>query len=536
MRVSFKHLVVGSLLLFGGAACADLEVVNLTSADAERALATPADVEALIRGSYDSWFQGWASYNGMGPIMSNQAFQHTAPWANFGMEQYGRLPRIATVNDASDGYYGYLSREWTYNYRAISAVADGTKALANQEIADELGAEAVARAKAFGKFAQGLAHANLALFYDMGFVVTEDTDLTEAIDPIPYTELMTTALGMLDEAIALCGTSFTIPFDWMAADMDNVKLAKLAHWMKARYMAEVGRTPEERAQANWNAIITEVDAGLDADWTQDMDWNAGWSTSALHYTGRTGWGQLNNFVYGMADQSGVYQEWLALSIADKSYQLLDGTPVIYDTPDLRFPQGTTVEEQRANPGTVVRISSADEAGETWARPDRGTWRWGWYKSIRGSTYRELPPYVTVQPHFPLAEARLLKAEGLYRNGDMAGAAAIINETREAAGLNATDASGTNTSCVPKLPNESCGDLWEMLKWEKRVETQYTGIAFVTWWWDSRGWGDLYKDTPLQYGMPCQELQVLQMEPCMNYGGPGGEFGSPGSSYNYPGEG
>ena len=161
---------------------------------------------------------------------------------------------------------------WTLldNYRAISAVADGMKALANQEIADELGAEAVARAKAFGKFAQGLAHANLALFYDMAFVVTEDTDLTEALEPLPYTEVMTTALGMLDEAIALCGTSFTIPFDWMASDMDNVKLAKLIHWMKARYMAELGRTPAERAQANWNAIISEIDAGLDRMITPEL--------------------------------------------------------------------------------------------------------------------------------------------------------------------------------------------------------------------------------------------------------------------------
>lgn len=536
MRVSLKHLVVGSLLLFGGTACADLEVVNLTSADAERALATPADVEALIRGSYDSWFSGWASYNGTGPIMSNQSFQHTAPWANFGMEEYGRIPRIATVNDASHSLYGRLSRAWTYNYRAISAIADGTKALDKPEIADELGSEAVARAKAFGKFVQGLAHANLALFYDMAFVVTEDTDVSEPNEPVPYTELMPIAMDMLDQAIALCGTSFTIPYDWMAGDMDNTSLARLAHSMKARYMAEVGRTPEERAAANWNAIMSEVDAGIQEDFTMDMNWEAGWYASALHYMGRSGWGQLNNFVYGMADQSGNYQEWLGLPFTEKSYQFADGRQVLWITPDLRFPQGSTVEEQREAPGTLARISTSGEAGGTWARPDRGTWRWGWYKSIRGTTYRELAPFTRVQPHFPLLEARFLKAEGLYRTGNLQGAADIINETRVPAGLNATDASGTNTSCVPKLPDESCGNLWEMLKWEKRMATHYTGIAFVTWWWDSRGWGDLYKGTPLQYGMPCQELQVLQMEPCINYGGPGGEFGSPGSTYNYPHEG
>jgi hypothetical protein len=138
-----------------------------------------------------------------------------------------------------------------------------------------------------------------------------------------------------------------------------------------------------------------------------------------------------------------------------------------------------------------------------------------------------------QPTITLAEMRLLVAEGLFRQGNKAGAADIINETREAAGLNATDANGTNTSCVPKLPNGQCGDLWEMLKWEKRMETVFTGINVVGWFWDGRGWGDLWKDTPLMFPVPCQELEVLQLLPCNTYGGPGGEMGSPGSTYAFP---
>jgi hypothetical protein len=103
-------------------------------------------------------------------------------------------------------------------------------------------------------------------------------------------------------------------------------------------------------------------------------------------------------------------------------------------------------------------------------------------------------------------------------------------------LNATDAAGTNTSCVPKMPNGQCGDLWEMLKWEKRHEAQWTGVAGANWWFDGRGWGDLWKDTPVQFPVPCKELQVLQMLPCTNFGGPGGESGAPMSSYAFPFEG
>ncbi|MFH1764650.1 MAG: RagB/SusD family nutrient uptake outer membrane protein [Gemmatimonadota bacterium] len=537
MRVSFKHLVVGSLLLLGGAACADLDVVNYNSADAARALATPSDVEALIKGSFGSQWSGGASYSGLGPILSNASFQHTAPWANFGMEQYGRIPRITTVNDPSDGMYSYLVRAWTYNYRAIAAIADGLRALENEEISSELGPEAVARAKAYAKFVQALAHADLALHYDMAFVVTEDTDLSLGNEPVAYPELLDIAMGLFDEAIALCGTSFDLGFDWMAGDVSNQDLQRFAHSLKARYMAETARTPAERAAVNWNAVIQELDQGITEDWMMNMDWEVGWSSSALHYAGRPDWGQLNNFVWGMADQSGNYQEWLSLPFSEKSYEFSDGRLVLWVTPDLRFPQGSTLAEQRANDnGAVVRISTASEAGSVWARPDRGTWRWGWYKSVRGTEYRYKSPGVRDQPYFSLAEARLLKAEALFRTGNKAAAAAIINETRVPAGLNPADAAGTNTSCVPKLPNGSCGDLWEMLKWEKRVETVYTGIEHALWYYDSRGWGDLFKGTFLQLGTPCQELQVLQMEPCMNYGGPGGEFGSPGSTYAYPHEG
>jgi hypothetical protein len=125
---------------------------------------------------------------------------------------------------------------------------------------------------------------------------------------------------------------------------------------------------------------------------------------------------------------------------------------------------------------------------------------------------------------------------MYRSGDLAGAAALVNTYRTAAGLSETDASGTNTSCVPKLPNGSCGDLWEMIKWEKRMEITGTGIAGAGWWFDSRGWGDLWYESPIQFPIPCGELQVLQMLPCNTYGGPGGEGGAAKSSYSYPFEG
>jgi hypothetical protein len=69
-------------------------------------------------------------------------------------------------------------------------------------------------------------------------------------------------------------------------------------------------------------------------------------------------------------------------------------------------------------------------------------------------------------------------------------------------------------CVPKRPSGAtsagggtvaCGDLFEALKWEKRVETAFT--QFGGWFLDSRGWGDLAETVPYHWAPPFQELQA-----------------------------
>lgn len=536
MRKMFKILAIGSLALFGATACADLEVANLNDPDAGLALSSAGDVESLIVGSFNTWWSGHTSYGGPGAFMSNQTFQHNAPWSNFGMEQYGRLPRVGIVNDVADSYYNYFTRTWYYSYRALAAVSDGLRSLDDPDIADELGPAAVSNLRAFGKFVQGISHGTVALLYDRGFVVDENTDLTQPQEPVEYTALMDASLAYLDEAASLAGSASEIPTDWTAMVMSPAELGRLAKSYKARYRAQVARTASERAAVNWSAVIADVDAGLQATLTQNMDWDSGWYYSLVDYGTWPSWSQISYWMYGMADQSGNYQEWLSLPLGDKSYRFADGRDVFIVTPDTRFPQGATFADQDANPGAHYRITPASEQGNTWKKPERGVWRWSWYKNGFTSWLDYGWNAVFDQPHFTLAELRLLKAEALYRTGDMAGAAAIVNETRTLYGLNATDAGGANTSCVPKLPNGQCGDLLEMLKWEKRHETQWTGIAGGNWWFDGRGWGDLWKDTPTQFPVPCKELQVLQMLPCNTYGGPGGEGGAPMSTYAFPFEG
>jgi hypothetical protein len=168
----------------------------------------------------------------------------------------------------------------------------------------------------------------------------------------------------------------------------------------------------------------------------------------------------------------------------------------------------------------------------WSRPDRGTWRWSYYGQIRQPFFdvahasnNGLLPMVSVK------EMDALVAEAAYRDGVMSTVVEFVNSTRTLHGLEGTDAAGTNTDCVPKLPNGSCGDLWEMFKWEKRIETQFQGPTRVGWWYDGRGWGDLMEGTIMQLPVPYREMQLLQAQP-YDYGGVGGNFGAPVGTYGY----
>ena len=537
MRTSIKHLVVGSLLVLGATGCSDLLVVNENDPDAERSLGSAGDVESLVAGAFNTWFSGTYEFDGAGSFLSNAAFQFNPPWANFAMEHYGRIPRVSITNDSSDPEYINFVRPWFFSYRAIAAVSDGLRALENPEIADELGAEDVIRLQAFAYFNLGLSHATIAAIYERGFAVNATTDLSTEQDLLDYNALMTVALGYFDQAITLAGpASFTLPLSWMQIELTGAELAQVAHSYKARFRAQVARTETERAAVDWDEVIADVQAGITADLVPFYDDNNGWHLDVYGLSSFPGWAQLSYFMYGMADQSGDYQRWDALSLSAKDVEFAGNEPVLIVTPDLRFPQGTTVDDQRLAPGTLLEIASAGDAGSTWARPDRGTWRWGWYLPWFSREYWGVGyPLEMNQREIDHTEMRLLEAEGLYRQGLLAGAAAIINETRVPAGLNATDAAGSNTSCVPKLPDSSCGDLFEMLKWEKRMETVFVGLASAPWYFDGRGWGDLFKDTPLHLPIPCGEIQVLQMPSCSTFGGPGGEMSAPVSNYAFNGE-
>lgn len=529
MSRTSSGLAVLALVVAG---CVDLNVPDLNAPDAAGALATPEAVESDIAGAFRSWFNsrfdgdttgagGVYGYFGPALALSTASFQHDSPWANAGMRYFSQVPRQAIRNQAGDAYAPYLFEAWFASYRAISAVREGLAVLEAGRV--DLGEAGNLRARAFGRYVQGLAHGTLALLYDSAFVYDETMSVGD-LELQGYQAVMDSALRYLADAAELAESGrFTIPATWMSNETSSAELARLAHSWRARLRASVARTPAERLAVDWSAVGADVAAGLTEDWNLITD-GVTFYDEAFGYGHYSRWAPMAYWIHGMADQSGEYQTWFDIPNSEKCARSDWCAKFLVITPDTRFPQGNSGAEQAAHPGRYYQFVPVTICLDAqYCGP--GTYRnagWDWWVDAGG---RGPIALVTVR------EMRLLLAEAAYRRGDLDQVAAIVNETRTLHGLNATDAAGTNASCVPKLPNGQCGDLWEMLKWEKRLETEWLGPLRAGWYFDGRGWGDLMEGTFLQIPVPYSEMLIMGKQP-YDFGGVGGPWAAHTGLYGY----
>jgi hypothetical protein len=218
------------------------------------------------------------------------------------------------------------------------------------------------------------------------------------------------------------------------------------------------------------------------------------------------------------------------------------------TPDLRFPQGTSRPDQQAD----FAMTSCEKAGQVCKRyfanrignDQFNSLGWGWsnYDFVRFHSWAKAGDAGSATTgaiiFMTKAEMDMLEAEGQIRKGNFAAAAALINKTRTKNGLPAlTDLNNTSpvpggANCVPKVPVSpynviACGNMFEALKWEKRIETAYT--HFAAWYLDSRGWGDLAEGTPLFWAVPYQDLQARGFLPNEIYSAGNGVGTAPNSA-------
>jgi len=563
-----KRYLLGGILVLTLAACANpLDIADLNDPDRTRTFTNPQDLQVFISGLYavaHGATLGVAGGNDdLQAQMAVMSMENVSGLANFAMGPRSSLPRNAITNQrGSQGNVGNYN-DWLRGHRAARQAALGLSALNNLSLGSRAAND---RARIFCRFVQGVALGNLALAYDSASILTEnDNPQADAAVTVPlsgYRAVMTAALGYLDSAVAMATvdtTAFPFPLTpnfWInGIAVTQAQFIQIARSYKARFRAGVARTPAERRDVSasgivdWAQVIADANAGITANFEPQMDRLNGWDIAwfSQHHAGAQ-WHQMSQFWIGQADTSGSYNTYLANPVPSTRTQIL------IVTPDKRFPKGTTRTAQNdtisnlgtGNAGQAFantpyfrnRRSGSDIAGDPLQVSQYDFWR--------GRQFQQASR-VGRYPVMTAAEIRLLAAEGYLRipTPNFTEAINRINVSRVAIGvlpaipLTVVDtisaaAPGSAVACVPKVPDAAqtyhgsrCGNIWDALKYEYRLETAYTGYGM--WFFAGRGWGDLPQYTATQWPVPYNEMDA-RAHSFYGFGGPGGASTAAAGNY------
>ena len=546
----FKQLVAVASLGVGLAACKDMVAVdNENNPDRTRTLNRPSDVEAVGSSQFQQVIS--ATIGNIARVntgMLTASFENASALANNGLGPRSAMPRTSIGNSRGNAYKDENFN--TYQVLSFAARAESDVLVRAKAAGFTLGSSGdEQRLKAFAHFVHGVAIGYLAMTYD-SLGVPRPEDVTTEVQPLEsHAAAAAYALSELDSALVyarMTGTS-ALPANWLTgpggATVSAANFVRVIRSFKARIRAGVARTPQERGAVNWAEVIADATNGITSNLVVRMNpsqgWNYDWLDTGLHFRDAN-WHQMTYYIIGMADTTGAYDAWLS---QDRDAR----TPFLIQTPDLRFPQGATRTAQIGADSTNAPLKRAaqyirnrppgqDQAAVGWRASFYDHYRFRAFADTKATGGADLP-------FFTVAENDMLAAEGYIRTNNIPAAAALIDKTRVPNGLaaltgvvtTATQPVPGGAACVPRVPvgpnftTTACGNIFEAMKWEKRMETAYT--TYGAWYFDSRGWGDLPQDTPLEWPVPYQELDA-RVKALYDLGGPSLPSHAGQSSYGF----
>jgi hypothetical protein len=511
-------LVAGPL---AGCASDPLSVQNQNNPNADALLSSPGGTETIVSKLVQQMFNGnYGSSDAIWPQTTVMGLESEATVANFGLNSRGAIPRLPIDN--VQGNAVQLGNNRDYSFLTRNAVLAARSVNALKAFESSFPASGYARNRAFAFFALGYGLGHLSLIYDSVAVATPAS--VAAGDTIPgFSSAVVanrTAIAMLDSAVAIAGSAaatsgsgWNIPAIWLASPSSGPsrdEFVRMVRSFRARIRTQVARSSAERLATNWQAVYDDATNGLQADLVVALGPGKGWTNAWVSQAAVSGgWHQMPYWITGMADTSGAYSTWLGLALGQKQ-------PFLIVTPDRRFPRGETRAAQQAfqdpvRPSTGVYFRNRPSGEDTPGAPSGLSW----YDHFRFYDIRQNAGTGN-WVWFSRAENDMLGAEAAIRLGRLADAATLIDRSRVRNGLPSVaglTALGQEVpggqACVPRVPTGGgatrCGDLYEAMKYEKRMETAFTGYA--SWFLDSRGWGDLIRGTAIEWAAPYQETDA-----------------------------
>ena len=514
--------------------CQDLNVPNTNDPDRLRALANPTDVEALAGAQFLVFFNRLtnrtAVYNPV-PLIADEM---TGTYANDGALEGSSEPRVE-FNNKSDADIAAMSifpyRE--FNSMVASAndvlnVIDGGLIIetpsggAGTELSDN-----TQRTRAFAHFIKALGQGHLGLYFDSSFVIDQQEQLrigdgtldARTLALQPYPEVIDSAIATMKRSLAILNlpSDFVYPANvfFRSRDVDDKLLARMAHTYIARFLVYSARTPEERANVDWDRVLTHLDSAI----TQDLTFTLSNETLVAGYLSRISnsgsfSARADYKMIGPADQPGIrpgcqeavcetttaYSNWIKTPLRQRMrFDII--------TPDRRITGALTTD-----PGLYFLYRTNDVMD-----PTRGTYHFSAYQWQRNDDNNS-GEIIWMSK----AEVDLMRAEAYFFKQDYASAAALVSGTRANGDLEpVTGIEGDQSEdCVPRRTDGTCGNLYDAILYERTIEA--AGQDALRTYFDSRGFGRLVTGTFLHLPVSIDELVALN-KPVYTYGGVGGEW-------------
>ncbi len=473
--MKYRAIIFFVIALLGVSSCSkDLNVPYLNKPDREKALSNPDDVFNIAKSSFYNWYMAISSSLSPRMGMWVAADQGTCSWANSGMYDLSKEPRIPFNNTTSYTYAYVFERFYQDMYSTLSQTNDVLYAVVHDSMPMGNNGEDTQMVKAFSYFIQGATQGYLSMVYDKVYVINENTNL-ETLKTSTYQEGTAAAVASLDKCIAICSkNNFTVPSDWINGHTyTNTELAELASSFAARFLVYMPRNKKENDQTDWSKVLQYANNGIKKPLEVYMD-NATWKSWFRYYTVRPGWARIDCRIIHMMDPDYPWR-----------------FPASGINPD-------PAQSDDARLETDFKFNSVNNM-----KPERGYYNFSNYEYTRYPY--AISTFTGDVPDMLLAENNLIRAEAYVHLGNLSEARAIVN-----AGTRVT-----RGHLPPLKSNISAAKLLDAIFYERDIELIQTGFGIA--FFDMRRRDMLQKGTLLHFPIPAKELMVMQM-PIYTFGG------------------
>lgn len=459
------------------------EVINENNPDRNQVLANGSDLIGIVGGGFVSWWQ--ANNRDIYPPISVAGDIATCSWGNWGMRALSIEPRNPILNSSSWSDLSIIEQPWQGNYASISSANDVIGAINNNGISWIVGGvDNTPMVTAAAHLLRGLSYGYLGLFFEKGFIVDENTDVSQVLPFVGYNELIDQAIDDLDLAINLANTNtFEIPNTVInGIVISNTNLIKICNSYKARFIVQSSRNMNETNAIDWLNIKTLTENGITSDFGPIGDNGISWWSLA---------GVLMDSPNGF----GPFGARLDMRIIN----LLDPTqPQFFPASSgsvLTNPEITT-DDARIGTGKDFEFRA-----DILFRAERGRFHFSHYIHTRflydtnfsdGADAKQIKTFM-------LEDNRLLLAEAKARLDDISGAVDEINLSSRI----------TRGNLVPLSYSASLNEVLDAIFYERYIELFNTAVG--SGFFDRRRTNQLQIGTFRHLPVPATELEVIEQD-------------------------